>query len=850
MQRAELEQLLPYSSHFLEIDGFKMHYLDEGSGSVVVLLHGNPTWCFYYRNLIESLKDKYRVIACDFIGCGLSDHPKNVHFTALERVEQFTKFVEKLELQRFSLVMHDWGGSIGSTFAVRNVEKIEKLIYLNTTLTETESLPVLIKKAARPILGKYLTKYSKWFLKVTTAQGLGVVNKLPHNVRQAYLYPYRTIARRTAIWDFVADIPFKESDKSYAGVQELRNCLPRLAEIPVQIIWGMKDPCFHVGMLNKVAAHFPQAYILEIEDASHLVLEDAPQLTCTNIRQFLAQPPYLIHKHNRANELNVLYKSFLQQVSDKPEDKAVLIPSFTGNTVKYQHVSYQELNGLINQYQRGLSDAGLRCGDKVVMLVSPGIDFLALSYAVMGRGGVPIFLDPGMGIDKLLHCIEVANPAGFILSPKAHLLRLKNTKIFKRAKFHVTVGDWFPLAGLTTSKFAKFSRKNLTEVTSSGTALIAYTSGATGTPKGVVYTDVMMSEQLRIFKDVFGFSSEQSEKDLPLLPVFSLFTVAMGVCSVFPPVNPARPLELNPKEIVRLINELQIAYSFGSPALWNKISKYCVEANVVLPSLKKVFLAGAPVQKDTLERLKILLKNGNATTPYGATEALPVTLISMSQILDADLVPAVSGEQGVLVGKQLSSMRIGVIEAFSGEISDISEVKWLPSFHIGEIIVSGRNVSPAYFEQLEATKLAKIKDGEAFWHRMGDMGYLDAEGNLYFCGRKAHVVKTESKIYYSVPTEAIFNQHTKVARSALVHLAHSNEAAIVVEPLVWKDVSSRDKREKFILELSALAKNNSITADINKFFFYKSFPVDGRHNAKIFREKLALWADLEDQKGC
>ncbi|MGI6523973.1 MAG: fatty acid CoA ligase family protein [Bdellovibrionota bacterium] len=839
MRQAELKKLLPYSSQFIDISGFKMHYLDEGSGPVVLLLHGNPTWCFYYRNLIAELKDKFRVIALDFIGCGLSDHPTDAHFRVEHRIEHLKEFIDKLGLDRFSLVMHDWGGSIGTAYAVRNPEKIEKLVYLNTTLTETETLPLIIKKAARPFFGKFLTKYSKWFLHVTTT--LGVTKKLPKNVKKAYLHPYRTIAKRTAIWDFVADIPFGESYQGYSSMLELAEMLPRLQNVPVQIVWGLKDPCFHRGMLNKVAAHFPQAYILEIPDASHLVLEDAPQLACSTIKNFLLASPAeeQNHRHDRPNEVNVLYSHFLKIRDLRKQCNAIMVPSFLGDPVKYAQVTYEALNNLVNQYQRGLAEAGLRCGDKVIMLVSPGIDFLALSYAVMGRGGIPIFLDPGMGLKKLLKCIEDAAPEGFIVSPKAHLLRLAKPGIFHKAKFYVTASEWFPFAGLTTSFMKKYSAKPLPEVTSSGTCLIAYTSGATGDPKGVIFTDSMIADQLRIFKDVFGFSAENGEKDLPLLPVFSLFTVALGVCSVFPPVNPAKPLELEPHKIVRLINDLQIAYSFGSPALWNKISEYCVRSSNRLPSLRKIFMAGAPVQRVTLERLKDLLDDGEATTPYGATEALPVTLITMDQILNAQPCCATSGECGVLVGKQIASMRVGVIASVAEAIPDISDVKWLPNYQIGEVVVSGANVSPEYFENPQATKLAKIKDGDTFWHRMGDMGYLDAEGNLYFCGRKAHVVSCKGRTYYSVPTEKVFNAHPKVARSALIPVEGGQDVGIVVEPYpqYWQELPQI--KERFLKELADLAGANPITADIKKFFFYKSFPVDGRHNAKIFRDRLA-----------
>ena len=202
-----LSQLFPYQSRFITIAGHQMHYIDEGDpqAEVVMLLHGNPTWSFYYRNLIAALKDNYRVIAPDFIGMGLSDHPEDIRFRSADRIEHLQEFIDTLKLDSFSLVMHDWGGSIGSGMAIRNVARINKLVYLNTTLTVTECLPGIIKRAAAPLIGKFLTKTTKRFLKLTTE--VGVARKLPKDVKKMYMLPYRTRARRKAIWDFVADIP-------------------------------------------------------------------------------------------------------------------------------------------------------------------------------------------------------------------------------------------------------------------------------------------------------------------------------------------------------------------------------------------------------------------------------------------------------------------------------------------------------------------------------------------------------------------------------------------------------------------------------------------------------------------
>jgi acyl-CoA synthetase (AMP-forming)/AMP-acid ligase II/pimeloyl-ACP methyl ester carboxylesterase len=841
----DIKKLFPFEPHFLEVDGFKLHYVDEGTSSpdkpTVLLLHGNPTWSFYYRNLIVSLRDKFRVIAPDYIGCGLSDHPANQLFRAIDRINHLQTLIDHLGLKRFSLVMHDWGGAIGTALAVRNLDRLDRLIYLNTTLTETESLPRIIRQAARPIIGKYLTKYSMRFLKLTT--GFGVCHKLSRAVRQGYCYPYQTSKRRTAIWGFVADIPFDDTHPSYGEMLDLAGKLPLLAKTPVKIIWGLRDPCFHREMLSKVAEHFPQADVLEIADASHLVLEDAKEVANNAIKSFL-----LSESDDKSGGLTALrqdgapselYASFLKCAESIPSKQAVISPGYFLDAVHYTQLNYRDLALLINKYQRGLTELGLVRGDKVLMLVSPGSDFLALSYAIMARGGIPVFIDPGMAREDLFKCINQLDPAGFIGTPKAQLLRLKRKKLFPSLKFHLTSSEWPFARGPNLSFLRKFASKPLPPVASTGTSLIAFTSGATGLAKGVIFTETMMKSQLSIFKDVFGL--EAGGKDLPLLPIFSLFTVAIGVCSVFPPMNPSQPLALEPDRIVKIINDLSVDYSFGSPTLWNKIAEYCVRSHSTLGSIKKIFMAGAPVPPSTLECLQSIIPNGKTYTPYGATEALPITLIEGSEIVGAKTYPASSGEIGTLVGRVIPGLELRVIESVEGPIGSIAECRQLACVSVGEMIVRGENISPTYLDRQEATNLAKIQDDAGFWHRMGDMGYLDEQGNVYFCGRKAHMVQTGTRTFYSVPTERIFNEHPKVRRSALVQL-DDGLIAIVVEPhpQYWPQTS--EEREAFATELRRLGQSSELTREISKFFFHPSFPVDVRHNAKIFRDKLGVWA--------
>jgi acyl-CoA synthetase (AMP-forming)/AMP-acid ligase II/pimeloyl-ACP methyl ester carboxylesterase len=851
-----LRKLMPYESHFVEVGGYKMHYLDEGplegggDGPAILLLHGNPTWCFYFRHLIAALRPHFRVIAPDYIGCGLSDHPQDAHFRASHRIEQMNEFVDKLGLDRFALVMHDWGGSIGTGLAIKRKSSIAALVYLNTTLTETELLPRVIKLAANPLVGKFLTQHTRRFLKLTTE--VGVNRKLSKDVKKGYFYPYRTRKERTAIWDFVADIPFDSRHPSYSEMLELAEGLPDLGDIPVQIVWGLKDICFHREMLNKVAEQFPHAQVLEIADASHLVLEDAPDLANSTIVKFFdtalrtdAAPKQ--HSLPDEDRPNSFYEAFLKTASAYPHNFAVISPSCLGDSVKYEQVTYRDLYALVCKYERGLNELGLGRGDKVLMLVSPGVAFIALSYAVMGRGAIPFYLDPGMGLKKLTQCIEEIDPDVFIGSPRAHILRLLKRKLLKNIKFHITAADWMYTGGKNLGFLKKFASKPLTPVGSEGLALVAFTSGATGTPKGVVFTDEMIQEQLRIFKEVFGL--EAGARDLPLLPIFSLYSVALGVSSVFAPIDPARPLALEPARIVKIVNDLGVRSSFGSPTLWRKIAEYCVRSRSKLPSLEKVFMAGAPVPPMTLERMKQILENGVAFTPYGATEALPVTLISADEILGSEEVAAVGGEVGTLVGAPLAGIAVKIVKAFEDEAADLDELGEVSVGEIGEILVQGANISPEYYQREESTRKAKLKDGNKFWHRMGDLGYFDSQGRLYFCGRKVHAVISQGRTYYSVPVERVFNALPKVYRSALVALGESAAVGVVVEPYPEYWPESEKERLEFESELRKFGAEHIFTAGIEHFFFHRSFPVDGRHNAKIFRDQLSCWANEKMNAG-
>ena len=861
----QLEKSYPFQANFMTVGkgggaaalGFQMHYVDEGSGPVVICLHGNPTWGFFFRHLITELKNDFRVIVPDHIGCGLSAHPANAHFRAADRIAHLQELLVHLGIERFSLVMHDWGGPIGTGLAVRTIQAVERMVYFNTTLAETALLPAMIRRAAAPLIGNFLTKQTMRFLKLMTR--FGVASSMPLDVKQGYYFPYATRARRTAIWDFVQDITFQSSHPSYRIMREMVAKLPELADVPVKIIWGLRDPCFHLEVFKRVAAYFPHADIVKIPHASHLVLEDAPQLTITEVRDFLTAIPKAASPSPRLVPPGGLYGAFQAAAAAVPLVAAATRATFPrlSRTPRYETLSFRALADRVCRYENGLAALGLLPGERVIMLVSPGADFLALSYAVMGRGGVPVFIDPGMGVEAVVACIREARPSGFIGVPKAHLLRLKDRRLFQSLKFSI-VANRFPLAGFTTLRDMEQNRGLESEQfpVSIGkvalrqpedVALVAFTSGATGLPKGVVFTNQMLTQQLTIFQAEFGFRA--GEQDLPLLPIFSLFTSALGVGSIFPPLNPSRPLSLYPAKIVRVMQDLGNETSFGSPALWNKLGTYCRQTGQSLPQLRRVFMAGAPVSSATIDLVQAACPGAQSFTPYGATEALPVTIAAAADLRHRPIVTAVSGEMGTPVGRVVAGVSLRIVDPKTiptpEQFSSRQAGQWVdcPPRTIGEILVSGATVSAEYLHRPEATAAGKFDDGQRIWHRMGDMGYLDEAGELYFCGRRVHMVTTPERVFHSVPVENVFNQHARVHRSALIGVG--GKPAIVVEPRQSQRPVGVAARRRFAEELQAIGAHDPVTAAIQRFYFNRSFPVDVRHNAKIFRDRLAHWATTQ-----
>ena len=513
----------------------------------------------------------------------------------------------------------------------------------------------------------------------------------------------------------------------------------------------------------------------------------------------------------------------------------------------YQQVTFSQLQKDSDQIAAGFQAMGIPVGSRLVLAVRPSIEFVSLVFAMLKAGMVMVLIDPGMGRKNLLRCLEEVEPAGFVGIPLVHVMRVLFKRRFSQARHNVTVGRrWF--WGGTTLKKLRQSASQAFRPPQTGPddpAAIIFTTGSTGPPKGVLYRHQNFCSQVDEIRDFYGI--QPGEIDLPGFPLFALFNSVMGVSTVIPDMDPTRPAEVDPKNIIDPVNQWGITQAFGSPALWTTVGQHCEQTGDQMPTLKRVLSAGAPVPEHVLRRIsQAIHPQGDIYTPYGATEALPVASTSASEVLEETIARSREGA-GTCVGGRFSQIQWKVIRIEDGPLAEIAEVDPLPAGEIGELMVRGPVVTKEYVTNTYANAIHKVNDQGETWHRMGDVGYLDEEDRFWFCGRKAHRVRTANGVMFTIPCETIFNQHPRVYRSALVGIGPVDQQRPIMIVELWPDKQCGDDqdRQQLIEELQTLAGSHRLTEPVQHVLIHPALPVDIRHNSKIFREQLAAWATEE-----
>jgi acyl-CoA synthetase (AMP-forming)/AMP-acid ligase II len=603
------------------------------------------------------------------------------------------------------------------------------------------------------------------------------------------------------------------------------------------------------------------------------------------------------------------------QAARQPTTPALRIPTgaAAGGAIRYAELSFAELAAEADAWAWRLTRKGVQRGDRVLVLVRPGLPLIASVFALFKLGATPIVIDPGMGRRNFLECVLRTQPRVLLGIASAQLA----SWIFRDA--FRSVGHRLWVNGGLAHRIARGPVPAFPAAATAADdlAAILFTSGSTGAPKGVCYEHGMFEAQVRLVRETYGIAP--GEIDLAVLPVFALFDPALGMTTVVPQIDPSKPAAFDPAKLVQAIRQNGVTNSFGSPVIWTKVARHCSERGIVLPGVKRILMAGAPVPPPLFALMRQVFPGARLHSPYGATEALPVSSVSAEEVVGRR--PEAGGEaredggqgaanvgsnytvaseprnsepensamsdgtaaatlrgRGTCVGRPIAEMAVRVIAIADGPIATLAEARELPRGEIGEIVVRGPVVTKAYDLLPEATARAKIYEtdtaaaapagtGDAaasqsgfhlppsapedavVWHRMGDAGYLDAEGRLWFCGRLAERVETPHGALFPDCVEPIFNLHPSVRRTALIGFGPRGRqvAALAVE--CWPGKGPRGASAKRALgrELRELGAVHPHTDLIRLFYFVDRFPVDVRHNAKIHRLHLAR--DLAGQPG-
>lgn len=503
----------------------------------------------------------------------------------------------------------------------------------------------------------------------------------------------------------------------------------------------------------------------------------------------------------------------------------------------FDELTAAELNTRCDRVAHALELAGVVRGMRTVLMVGPSFEFFALVFALFKIGAVPVVLDPGMGLRRMGRCLERVEPDAFIGVPRAHVGRLLFGWGRGSVRVLITVAGPKAWGGHRLERLvdrvgdASFPT---CRPEPDDTAAIFFTSGSTGPPKGVVSTHRVFAAQLEAVRTTWGI--EPGERDLSTVPLLALFGPALGVASIVPDMDVSRPATVDPRRLVEAIEAYGCTTMFASPALIDRLGRHCEVNGLELPTLRRAISAGAAASSAAIQRFQGLLGPGvEIFTPYGATEAMPMTSIGSRTILDATRERTDRG-RGVCVGRPVAGLDLEIVRILDEPIETWNDELRVAAGEVGEIVVRGEVVTPSYYGLEAANRLAKIEGR----HRTGDLGYLDRDGRLWICGRKNHRVAGPDGTMFTLCCEAVFNVHEKVARSALVGVDDVPVLCVEIE------ASHRNcDRDALTQDLLAIARAHDHTETIETILYHRGFPVDVRHNTKIVREELAVWARRE-----
>ncbi len=829
------------------------HVLDSWNGrtdepvGTLLCVHGNPTWSYLWRRLLADAPAGWRVVAVDQLGMGYSERIATPRVLD-QRVDDLGRLTEVLGITGAGrtlpvvTVAHDWGGIISLGWALRHRDQLHGVVLTNTAVQQPEGShgPILIRLAHLPLVNQLSCRWTPLFVRVTTSL---TWPRLPRQVRDAFAVPYSTVARRVPVGEFVVDIPFAADHPSHAALAAIADALPEL-DVPALLLWGPRDPVFGEVYLRDLQDRLPQTVLHRYEKASHLLPEDAPGYPAV-IATWLDQkmPPASRPSQTQSDPVPAIPTAasagsprprppVLAQLTAHAHDGGPAVVEIGGRSI-----SWSELDDRVRKIAAGMTAAGLRPGDRVALLVPPSIDLTVALYSVWRAGGVIVVADRGLGLRGMGRALRgarldylIADTAGLIA---ARPMRLPGRRIAIRAQSSLLqrvgrVDENFPeLAGLGVD------RPGAPDAAAGDEAAVLFTSGATGPAKGVLYRHRQVRAQLELIRSTYRLTGD--DRIVAAFAPFALYGPALGLASVVPRTDVTKPGQLTAAALGEAAAAIDATVIFASPAaLRNVLATADGLSDVQRAALRRVRLvmsAGASVPAELLRRVQELVPAAELHTPYGMTEALPLTDVSLGDIEQA-------GEgDGVCVGRPLAGVTIAIAALDqSGRAADALTVS--PGV-TGEIWATAEHIRDRYDAAWVVDAAAA---GHPGWHRTGDVGYLDDHGRLWVQGRTVHVITTADGPVTPVGIE--LRVQAALEKAGLAAAAHADVAAVGVGPVGIQQVVvvlTGKGRPLAGLEMTDVVRAAAGTP-IAAVLIIKAVPVDIRHNSKIDRVAVGQWA--------
>ena len=843
------------------------HVLDSWNGrslaaaepvGTLLCVHGNPTWSYLWRSVLAGAPDGWRVVALDHLGMGFSDRVEQPQRLA-DRVADLAAVVDALGVTGpVVTVAHDWGGAISLGWAVAHRDQLAGVVLLNTAISQPPGSPVpaLIALARTPGVLRTSCVATPAFLDGTLRLAHPA---LPPDVRAAFRAPYRGAARRTAIGDFVADIPLSSTHPTHPTqptLDAIAEGLGSLADIPVLLLWGPRDPVFSDRYLRDLVERLPQAEVHRYEGAGHLVVEDrdvAGAIATWLPRRVAPVPaPAPASAAGDGGRRRALWTALDERAEAGVRGSEPAIVEMAGRTrrgpaAEGRTVTFEELAAQTRELAAGLVAHGVEPGDRVALLVPPGIDLAAAVYACWRIGAVIVLADAGLGLRGMSRALRGAGPRHVIGIPKA----LAAARALRWPGDVVAVG-----AASRATLRAVGARTTLADIARRGRGLpdppapggddeaaILFTSGATGPAKGVVYRHRQLEAQRDLLVASYGITAD--DRLVAAFAPFALYGPALGIASVVPAMDVTAPSTLDAQALADAAAAVDATLVFGSPAaLVNVVATADFMTPAQRTALQRVRLllsAGAPVPASLLRATSRLVPHAELHTPYGMTEVLPVADVTLDEI------EAAGPGNGVCVGRPM----VGVVVALRpldglGRPGDTTTDK--PGV-TGEICVSAAHVKDRYDRLWVTDDASTDGEGDRHWHRTGDVGHLDDDGRLWVEGRLGHVVTSAEGVVTPVGVEQRIEALPAVATAAVVGVGPAGTQAVVaVVTLAAGPAAAHGHGGLAAHDLAssvraaAAGTGGAGGVELAAVLVVPALPVDIRHNSKIDRVRVGAWA--------